>query len=71
MTVQQLVEPAQRAAAGTEQAGRFVEEADRVDMVLPGVKEEEQEESARAQQATPGQDGVGRARCPHRAVGGR
>ena len=50
MAVQQLVEPAQGAAPGTEQAGRLVEEANRIEMILPRVKEEECAGGDRAQQ---------------------
>ena len=60
MPVQQLVQRAQAAAPGTEQAGGLVEEANRIEMILPRVKAE-QHQARRPQRAGPAQRQGGRA----------
>ena len=50
---------AQGAAPGTKQAGGLVEEADRVEMILPRVEAEQHEARDRGEQGTQGQDSRG------------
>ena len=52
MPVQQLVRCPQRATTGTKQAGGFVEEADRVEMILLRVEAEQHEANSHGQQGT-------------------